>query len=149
MLTIFLAATITYSLSDESDSAIEINPDTGDLRLYSSLVGSSLDTLYVTVKASDGVNSAEQQLTIRVIDTNSHAPVFSLSQYFVEVNESTSAGQHLLQVTATDMDSVALTYAIIDGNTDNMFRMEPLTGSGHLAIYSTYVADIWRFTLQT
>lgn len=131
---VILAAAITYSLSGDSDSAFEINPDTGDLRLVSALSGSVLDSLYVTVKASDGVHSAEQRVTIRVIDKNSHSPVFSLSQYFVEVNESTSAGQRLLQVTATDQDSVSLTYDISGGDTDNTFRMDPLTGTGPLAV---------------
>ena len=131
---VILAAAITYSLSWDSDSAFEINPDTGDLRLVSALSGSALDSLYVTVKASDGVHSAEQRVTIRVIHKNSHSPVFSLSQYFVEVNESTGAGQRLLQVTATDQESVSLTYDISDGDTDNTFRMDPLTGTGPLAV---------------
>ena len=131
---VILAAAITYSLSGDSDSAFEINPDTGDLRLVSALSGSALDSLYVTVKASDGVHSAEQRVTIRVIDKNSYSPVFSLSQYFVEVNESTSAGQRLLQLTATDQDSVSLTYDISGGDTHNTFRMDPLTGTGPLGV---------------
>ena len=128
-LLIRLAATLTYTLSGGSDSAVEINPDTGDLRLVTSLSGTTVDTLHVTVMASDGLSSAEMQLTIHVVDTNSHAPVFSLSQYYIEVNESTSPGQRLLPVTATYLDSVLLTYSISGGNTDNMFRVEPLTGN--------------------
>ena len=129
---LYLTATLVYTLSYDNDEFVAINRDTGDLRLIRSLVGSSVDTLDVTVYASDGDNKAELHLSIRIVDNNVHVPVFSLLQYYTEVNESTSPGERLLQVSATDLDSASFTYIITGGNSDNTFLLEPLTGTDHV-----------------
>ena len=142
---LYLSATLVYALSHDNDEVVAINRDTGDLRLIRSLVGSSVDTLDVTVYASDGDNKAELHLTIRIVDNNVHAPVFSLSQYYTEVNESTRPGERLLQVSATYLDSASLAYIITGGNTDNAFLLEPLTGIDHVisrpAVLLTYLTS--------
>uniref|UniRef100_A0A5F8G909 FAT atypical cadherin 2 n=1 Tax=Monodelphis domestica TaxID=13616 RepID=A0A5F8G909_MONDO len=71
--------------------------------------------------------SKPARVTIHVKDVNDSPPVFSEDAYEVMVLLPIHPGMELLQVQATDADSV-VTYSIIAGNADDAVFIHPLTG---------------------
>ena len=67
-----------------------------------------------------------------LIDQNDNSPTFPLSQYIVrDIAETTAPGTDLIQVTATDLDSVTnaqLKYSVTDSN----FTVESFNNIGYI-----------------
>ena len=88
-----------------------------------------IHTLGIT--ASNQKCSASTRVKIFIEDVNDNNPVFSQSDFIVELKENTPIGQVVTTVTATDKDSVdsgKLRYHVIEGNEDEVFDLEEKTG---------------------
>ena len=88
-----------------------------------------IHTLAIT--ASNQKCSANTRVKIFVEDVNDNNPVFSQTDFIVELKENTPIGQVVTTVTATDKDSVdsgKLRYHVIEGNEDEVFDLEEKTG---------------------
>ncbi|NXS84166.1 PCDGA protein, partial [Erpornis zantholeuca] len=78
----------------------------------------------VTVRAADGGSPALQSsavLSLRVLDVNDNAPVFSQERYSARVAENNAAGALVLRVRATDADwgqNARVRYRLSEGNAD-------------------------------
>ncbi|XP_060720172.1 protocadherin-23 isoform X1 [Tachysurus vachellii] len=102
-----LHSSITYSLAQT-----EKPNDSFAIDFYSGIITSIKSLDYedqilhtLTVVASDSVHQMEAQITIKVLDVNDNAPVFSQEFYQVVLPELTPADVFVVAVSATDRDS--------------------------------------------
>ncbi|NXS82233.1 PCDGA protein, partial [Erpornis zantholeuca] len=85
----------------------------------------------VTVRAADGGSPALRSsavLSLRVLDVNDNAPVFSQERYSARVAENNAAGALVLRVRATDADwgqNARVRYRLSEGR---LFTLDPRTG---------------------
>lgn len=74
--------------------------------------------------------SSEAQVTIHIRDVNDESPVFTQSEYHVELLEHATKGTKVLQVQAIDKDTTGnygkVTYSNLIGS--DAFRLDPVTG---------------------
>ena len=118
-----------------------IDETSGVISLTGDLDAESLQQYTLTVQASDGTNSANAEVVVRVVDINEHAVVFGADAVVYapdfadgDVSEATSVGRVLATATASDADvNAQLTYSITGGNDDNFFAIDAASGAVRLA----------------
>ena len=118
-----------------------IDETSGVISLTGDLDAESLQQYTLNVQASDGTNSANAEVVVRVVDINEHAVVFGADAVVYapdfadgDVSEATSVGRVLATATASDGDvNAQLTYSITGGNDDNIFAIDAATGAVRLA----------------
>ncbi|MEO6219893.1 MAG: DNRLRE domain-containing protein [Ginsengibacter sp.] len=66
---------------------------------------------------------------------NNAAPVFYTANYSFDISESIAVGNAFGNINATDPDGDAITYSIINGNTNNTFSIDVTSGSISLVKY--------------
>jgi len=118
--------TVTYSLNPTS-AVFQIDPTTGIIYTKALLDFESASAYSLTVRATDSAGqSSNAGVTITVTNANDVKPVFNPAVYLGTVNENDNVGVIVTTVTATDTDTatVALTYSIVSGNTNGVFRVE-------------------------
>ena len=111
-------ATIQYSLSSD-ETTFAINQLTGVLTLQELLDYESISQYNVTVMATDSGSpqmNSTLSVTINVIDVDDTDPVFLLSEYVFNISENASVPSEVGTVTAIDVDSSVVTYAIPGGD---------------------------------
>ena len=119
-------AVVSYSISS---SPFTINENTGSVTVNALLDYEDTTEYLVTITASDGTLSSSQSVTIRVIDVNDNAPVFSMSSYTAQVAEHSSINTSVTNISATDADSGVfgmISYAL--EGTNGVFRIDSITG---------------------
>ena len=126
--------TVTYSIEDGNDAGLfEIDESTGAL----TYTGSGEDyesgtTSYpLTVRASDGTNTTDVAVTVRVTDVE-EAPTFGEPSYafdLAELADGSVTAVALGTVSATDLQNDTLTYSIAAGNDDGLFEIDESTGA--------------------
>ena len=107
--------TVTATDADQGDSVtftisgndLEITAD-GELTFVTAPDYETQTSYTATVTASDGVNSATQDLTVNVSNLNDNSPVITSNNTFSADENQTAAGT----VTATDDDGDSLTYSL-------------------------------------
>ena len=100
--------TLTYSLSGTDSSSMSINSSSGVLTFSSAPDYETKSSYSATVTASDGTNSATQNITVNVTNVNDNTPSITSSATFSADENQKSIGT----VTATDADGDSLTYSI-------------------------------------
>ena len=118
-----------------------IDETSGVISLTGDLDAESLQQYTLNVQASDGTNSVNAEVVVRVVDINEHAVVFGADAVVYapdfadgDVSEATSVGRVLATATASDADvNAQLTYSITGGNDDNIFAIDAATGAVRLA----------------
>lgn len=121
----------TYRFNEPSKEFI-LDPVTGDIRTAVVLDREALpsDRFDLVVLSSQPTYPIE--VRILVLDVNDNAPKFPESGISVQFSESATAGTRLLLDAATDKDTpengVTDDYFIVNGNTDNKFRLS-VTGN--------------------
>ena len=122
---------ITYELDDLDPAVVnlfQIDAITGLISVVTPLDHEGFGTINFTVRANDSLNTAEADISVRIIDIN-ETPVFTMPIYNVMINESftpnmfaneentTGSGeflQEIVQVTAIDPDGDNITYFFPD-----------------------------------
>ncbi|XP_055585161.1 cadherin-87A [Uranotaenia lowii] len=132
---------ITYSLvGDRAAAAFSLDPDTGLLSVRNS---SALDRerepeIGLTVIAADRAPEATRRSTtapisIRILDENDNAPIFSQKIYHATVAENAALNPPaaILQVSASDPDEGPagdVKYSIVRSDIENTFRLDANSG---------------------
>jgi hypothetical protein len=108
---------VTFSLSDESDSALSIDASTGEVSLTTDPDFETQSQYSFTVIASDGVNAdAQQMVTLDINNIDEVAPVIT-SDAGSSIDENSGAGQVIYTATADDSADISggVTYSLVDG----------------------------------
>ncbi|GBP48920.1 Protocadherin-like wing polarity protein stan [Eumeta japonica] len=136
-------AEITYSLSERdysgsTDIPIGIDARSGWVYTSGQLDREARAKYQLQVTATDGgtpARSATASVVIVIQDVNDNDPVFSPSQYVVELAEDEPPGTPVVTVTATDADEDnRLHYEITGGNTRGRFSITSQNGRGLITV---------------
>lgn len=106
----------------------------GKLVLCNPLDRETTESYALTVSVSDrGIPplNSTAVIMVTVTDCNDNAPIFSSTEYHVQVKENSLVGTRLVQVTAQDPDLGAngqLRYDIISGNSKGDLKLDPESG---------------------
>ena len=124
---------LSYSLSGTDAARFMIDPATGAVRFIASPDFENPDdaggnNVYdITVTASDGDNSTNQDVAITVMNVNDNDPIFS-SGNSAAVAENLGVDSVVYRAMATDADSDALSYSL-SGTDAARFMIDPATGA--------------------
>lgn len=128
-------AEITYSIIGGNEHRkFAIHPKTGVVSILDPLDYERAHSYQLTVQATDGGEpplSNHATINVTVTDINDNEPIFLQNSYSVIVNEAAIIGERLIQVIATDLDSLAngrITYGIASGDPNHQFRIDQLSG---------------------
>ena len=124
---------LSYSLSGTDAARFTINPATGAVRFAASPDFENPDdaggnNVYdITVTASDGDNSTNHDVAIRVTNVNDNTPSFT-SATSAGVTENQRVDSVVYTAMATDADGDALSYSL-SGTDAALFTIDPTTGA--------------------
>lgn len=96
----------------------------------------------LNVSVSDGVHTSFCKVSVHVLMTNQHAPVFEMSQHEASVQENQSAGTYVTTVVATDLDTGSngkITYSIPSELMRSMFKIDQDSGKFRLHFVIQYI----------
>ncbi|KAG3265442.1 FAT atypical cadherin 2 [Ictidomys tridecemlineatus] len=123
-------AVVHYSLlKGNSEGFFNINTLLGIITVAQKLDRANHTRHTLTVKAEDQGSPRWHDLAtviIHVYPSDSSAPIFSKSEYFVEIPESIPIGSPIILVSATSSSEV--TYELREGNKDGVFSMNSYSG---------------------
>lgn len=130
---------VSYELADYTD-LFQIDAKTGNITTKDRFDRETNSVYNVKVIAKDNSpsalkkngepNMAEQRFRIVIEDKNDNPPKFTQSTYVAEnILESSDIRKVVIEVKAEDKDTASvIEYSIIDGNIDNAFSIERVTG---------------------
>eukprot|EP00069_Balaena_mysticetus_P017270 bmy_10540T0 len=123
-------AEVHYSLlKGNSEGFFNINALLGIITLAQTLDQANHAQYTLTVKAEDQGSPQWHDLAtviIHVYPSDSSAPIFSNSEYFVEIPESIPVGSPILLISATSASEV--NYELREGNKNGVFSMNSYSG---------------------
>lgn len=125
---------IQYSLLSSLGNKFSIGNIDGEVHLTGELDREDVSNYTLTIIATDKGEpplSSSVDVTVMVLDVNDNNPRFSQSIFKVEISENTLTGTDLIQVVASDADeglNGMVRYSIIEGNPNNEFRIDSVTG---------------------
>ena len=128
--------TPTYLIAGGADAALfSIDPTTGELSFlnapdFEHPLDADANNIYeVIVRATDGVNTDSQVLSVVVTNENDNAPVIGSNGggATASINIAENATT-VTTVTATDADGTTPTYSIAGGADAALFTIDPITG---------------------
>ena len=92
------------------------------------------ESLIMNVSVTDIVHTIYTDINLTILDVNDNNPIFTPNSFTTNLTENngtdTYTDEFVIAVTATDADSgnnALLTYAIIEGNENNIFRLNNTT----------------------
>ncbi|XP_074059055.1 cadherin-16 isoform X1 [Macrotis lagotis] len=124
-------------------SSFTVDRDTGAVMVQNNPLRAGevykLQVLAVDLAGEEGGLSSTCEITIKVLDVNDHAPVFTASQYGpVNLSEDTALGTRVTTVTATDADLdpeyTLIDFSIVEGDPSETFVLDSNPQSGHADI---------------
>ena len=128
--------TVTYQLLQGNENGFfNFSSDTGIVRLIRELDYEGQNVFFLSFNATDNGEvqlSNYTTLVVKVTDNNDNSPSFAASHYVKSIPFTAAVDEEVLVVVATDADSgtnAALTYSIVTGNEQGLFKISPLTGS--------------------
>ncbi|CAG9785813.1 unnamed protein product [Diatraea saccharalis] len=127
-------AIVNYTLADNfGRPQFSIKPDSGELCISSSLDHETYSEFEFPVIATDrGGLSTTAMVKIQLLDINDNVPAFTVKDYKVSLKEGRiSSTEPIVSVSATDADSGkfgTVTYRIVNGNDNDIFRIDRSTG---------------------
>ena len=118
---------ISFSLSEDSDSAVSIDASSGEVTLIENPDFESQAQYSFTVTATDGAGnqSVGQSVTLQINNLDEIAPEITSGTVANNVVENSAAGQHVYTVTATDSADISggVSYALAD-DSDGSFSID-------------------------
>ncbi|MDA0976568.1 MAG: S8 family serine peptidase, partial [Proteobacteria bacterium] len=102
---------IVYSISG---SEITINPSSGVITFASAPDYETKTSYSATVTASDGTNSATQDITVNITNINDSAPLFTTGNVSIDENITV-----ITTITASDADGDPLIFSLKENTNDN------------------------------
>ncbi|KAM4706620.1 protocadherin Fat 4-like [Discoglossus pictus] len=130
---------IQYSLLNSLGNKFSIGNIDGEVLLTGELDREDVSNYTLTIIATDKGDpalSSSMDVMVVVLDINDNNPLFAHSLFKVEISENTLTGTDLIQVVATDADEGVngmIRYTIVDGNPNNEFRIDTVTGTISIA----------------
>ena len=127
--------TVSYSLSNTTASPFSVDSETGVITLTDTIDYETQARSYiVTVSASDNAgNSDLATVVINVLNVDDNNPVFTLTDYFISISESSSLDTSAGRVSCSDADNIAdgipVTYGLISSLSNNPFTIDSQTGT--------------------
>ena len=119
---------LTYTI--QTNGYFDIT-DNGELLLFNSIQNYTGSTITFDVFVSDGMNTDNSFVIIRLTEGNTNRPVFQLGSRAVPVSELSPVGTSVTRVFCNDTDSGVngeINYYFESGNTDNAFIVNAVTG---------------------
>ncbi|XP_060803701.1 protein dachsous [Amyelois transitella] len=125
-------AIVNYTLGDATRQ-FAVKPDSGDLCISEPLDYETNKEYEFPVVASDrGGLSTTAVVKIQLVDINDNVPTFTVKDYNVSLKEGrVSSTEPIVAVSAVDPDSArfgTVTYRIVSGNDNDVFRIDRGTG---------------------
>lgn len=126
---------IEYTLLNPVGHKFSVGTIDGEVRLTGELDREEVSNYTLTVVATDKGQpplSSSTEVVLMVLDINDNSPVFAQAQYKVEIHENTLTGTDIIQVCAADGDEGTngqVRYGIVDGNANQEFRIDSVTGA--------------------
>ena len=96
-------AILQYTITDNTSDLFSVDTLTGLISVHKSLTSSTLDSVPLTVVATDSGSSplySSVRIVINIIDIDNIRPIFEREAYEISVSESTFVNTQLLQVSA-------------------------------------------------
>lgn len=128
--------TVSYSLEFENndDGCFSVDRWTGEIRLRRALDREIADFHRFSIAATtDNGYTGYLNVTITVLDSNDHNPVFSQSSYSCHVTSNTSGYYPVCTVTATDLDEKEngriVYFLLADDDALDVFYINPHNGA--------------------
>jgi hypothetical protein len=106
-----VSAGVTFSLSEDSDTALSINAETGEVTLTDEPDFAVKPSYSFTVIADDGVNQSQKAVSLSVVDEDLEAPVFT-SPAMLAIDEN--FGENQVIYTAITNDESLVDYSLAD-----------------------------------
>ncbi|TSN95695.1 Protocadherin Fat 1 [Bagarius yarrelli] len=129
-------AHINYQLSGTGAQHFSIDPETGELKIFSALDYEEETLHRVKVRAVDGGGRyCEADVEVTVEDVNDNAPLFVADPFIITVFENTEIHTPVAQLKATDLDTGTngeLVYSLLD-SADRTFSIDEHSGVLRLA----------------
>ncbi|KOB78988.1 Cadherin [Operophtera brumata] len=133
-------AIVNYTLRESvSSHQFSVKSDSGELCVLAPL----------DYEANRGL-STTAMVKIQLLDVNDNVPIFTVKDYNVTLKEGRISSEPIIAVSATDADSGrfgTVTYRIINGNDNDIFRIDRATGE-ILVIKPALVANNAKFDLE-
>ena len=103
-------STIFYSIVSEGADVFNIEPETGVVSVTGSIDFEEVREYELIVMATDAGPITEQlvnftNISIAILDRNDNQPIFSEESYNASISEGSVAGDLVLNITASDLDS--------------------------------------------
>ena len=114
-----------------SGDVFAINSKSGEIRLLQQLDREATTNYTVEIVVRDNNGRATTSLTVTVLDSNDHSPVFNQSEYRVNIKENFPVGVCFLQVFASDDDegeNAVVVYKPGNNFTNNRINVNYTTG---------------------
>ncbi|KAM9741190.1 LOW QUALITY PROTEIN: protocadherin Fat 2 [Menidia menidia] len=116
----------------DEDKDFDIQKNSGTITIARRLDAARRSNYNLTVRVTDGHQSATTQAYIRVLDINEHRPVFLKPLYEVRVPEDTSPWKDILQISARDADTnsklVFSIHSSLHPDSTKLFHLDPKSG---------------------
>lgn len=139
-------------ISGNTENKFKINSYTGNVFIYSALDREVTASYTLGIRITD-INlskTADNTVTVTVVDSNDNQPKFGSSFYETSIAENIGVGTLIQDLAATDIDSAgpnsAISYSIASGNAESKFQID--TG-GQLKLSATLDAETTKLYMLT
>lgn len=125
---------VTYALANKVPLPFVIDPLTGIISTSEELDYELMKRKYhMRIWASDSGSPfshvSESEVTITMTNVNDNAPVFEKGACNVSIPQDFIAGSSIVDISAVDLDELEqIQYAIVSGNEDHLFGIDPVSG---------------------
>ncbi|MAV08329.1 MAG: hypothetical protein CMQ88_03905 [Gammaproteobacteria bacterium] len=148
----FTGPEITYSLSNDSDAGLSIDPNTGEVTLLDNPDHETKDQYSFTLFATDGAgNVSEGKLvTLDINDVDDADPVITSADTAPTIDENSGEGQIIYTVVADDSLDISAEPILYSLSTDSnpALNINSETGAVTLAENPDYeTAGVYNFTV--
>lgn len=120
---------LTYSLGLSTQNFLNIDAQSGEVTLTSSIDRELLAQLEVIIMASDGLHTTEWKKLVPIKDINDNAPNFITPEFSFDILENVERGAFVGKIEAQDQDeNEKLTYSFISDWGLDTFSIDPASG---------------------